>query len=134
MSGEQLDKILKDAGFVKAEIARLLGVPPQSVNQSLNAQDVKTGFLEDLCKVLNVDMGFFYGIAPSTLQFDNAEMERLRTENDELRAELARMKDPDHYRKESEVYNIWMSYMKMEEHRMSLNNRMLELYKQYKEG
>lgn len=133
MSGEQLDKILKDAGFVKAEIARLLGVPPQSVNQSLNAQDVKTGFLEDLCKVLNVDMGFFYGIASSTLQ-DDTEMGRLRTENTELRAELARMKDPDHYRKESEVYNIWMSYMKMEEQRMSLNNRMLELYKQYKEG
>lgn len=61
MSGEQLDKIITDAGYVKAEIARLLGVPPQSLNQTLNAQDIKSGFLEDLCRVLGKDMSFFYG-------------------------------------------------------------------------
>ena len=133
MSGEELKQKLNEAGYSQAEVARRLGVIPQSVTQALEAKDIKSGYLESLCKALDLNMGFFYDIAPSTLQ-DDTEIGRLRTENAELRAELARMKDPDHYRKESEVYNIWMSYMKMEEHRMSLNNRMLELYKQYKEG
>lgn len=134
MSGEELKQKLNEAGYSQAEVARRLGVIPQSVTQALEAKDIKSGYLESLCKALDLNMGFFYDIAPSTLQSDDTELKRLRTENAELRAELARMKDPDHYRKESEVYNIWMSYMKMEEQRMSLNNRMLELYKQYKEG
>lgn len=61
MSGEELDKKLTEAGYVKAEIARLLGVPPQSINQTLNAKDVKSGFIEDLCKVLHKEISFFYG-------------------------------------------------------------------------
>lgn len=142
MSGEQLDKILKDAGFVKAEIARLLGVPPQSVNQSLNAQDVKTGFLEDLCRVLNKDMNFFYDIK-SSLKVDTSneeitnlrnEISKLNEENNQLREELRRMSDPEQPKKESEVYRMWMEYMRMEEQRVGLHNSMFEYYKQQKEG
>ena len=60
MSGEQLNKMLKDSGYVLADIARMLGITPQALNQLLNAKDVKTGLLEDLCRVLGKDMSFFY--------------------------------------------------------------------------
>lgn len=117
MSGEELDKKLTEAGYVKAEIARLLGVPPQSVNQSLNAQDVKSGFLEDLCRVLNVDMSFFYS-------FDtNEEVTKLQEENARLKAEVVRLSDPNHSDKENRVYNLWMKFMEV-------TAEMKELYKE----
>lgn len=118
MSGEELDKKLKGAGFVLADIARLLGVAPQSINQALNAKDVKSGFLEDLCRVLNVDMSFFYS---ST----NSELERLRKENQELREELYRRKDHKMPEAESEVYRLWMEHMHITE-------KMQELFKSQK--
>jgi transcriptional regulator with XRE-family HTH domain len=116
MSGEELDKKLKDAGYVLADIARMLGVPPQSVNQTLNAKDVKTGFLEELCRILKVNMGFFYEIDTDT------EVSKLREENRKLKEELTRMSDPILVEKENKVYNIWMKFMEITE-------EMQELYK-----
>lgn len=124
MSGEELDKKLKDAGYVLADIARQLGVPPQSVNQTLNAKDVKSGFLEDLCRVLNKDMSFFYGDASISSVDD--EVKRLREENAVLKAELARQHDVHLPAKDSKVYNLWMKFMQ-------ITMEMQELYKEEKE-
>ncbi len=124
MSGEELDKKLKGAGYVLADIARQLGVPPQSVNQTLNAKDVKSGFLEDLCRVLNKDMSFFYGDA-STSSVDD-EVKRLREENAILKAELSSRNDVNLPAKDSRIYNLWMKFMQ-------ITMEMQELYKEEKE-
>lgn len=84
MSGEELDKKLKDAGYVLADVARLLGVPPQSINQTLNAKDVKSGFLEDLCRVLKKDISFFYGVKPDgVMEGKFEELRKLSISNDD---------------------------------------------------
>ena len=109
MSGEELKKKLKDAGYTQAEVARRLGVVPQSIIQTLEAKDIKTGFLEDLCRVLDKDMSFFYDINT------NDELERLREENRRLKQELSRMSDPGMKEKENKIYNLWMKFMEITE-------------------
>jgi transcriptional regulator with XRE-family HTH domain len=128
MSGEELDRKLKDAGYVMADIARLLGVPPQSINQSLNAKDIKTGFLEDLCRVLGKDMSFFYGAADG-----NSLVNQLRQENSELKNEIRDLKrelsmysNPDEA-KNGKIYKLWMKFM-------DITAEMQEMYKEEKEG
>ena len=135
MSGEELKKKLKSAGISQAEIASRLGVIPQSVGQTLEAKDVKTGFLEDLCRVFNVDMSFFYGgeaSAPSEPYSRDKELKRLNQaiieleeDNKRLKEELRMKDDPERPRKESEVYRIWMDFMRITE-------RMQELYQRQK--
>lgn len=61
MTGEDLKKRLKTTGRPIAEIARELDVLPQSLNQALNVKDVKTGLVENLSRVLNLPIGFFFG-------------------------------------------------------------------------
>lgn len=123
MSGEELDKKLKDAGYVLADVARLLGVPPQSLNQTLNAKDVKSGFLEDLCKALGKDMGFFYGISVTN---PNEEMKELRKENEKLKKQIDILSNIPSPSKESKVYKLWMKFME-------ITSEMQELYKEEKE-
>lgn len=143
MTGEQLKLKLKSAGISQIEIARLLGVSQQSINQSLDAKDIKTGFLEDLCRVLGKDMSFFYMSASPTLPTAptdqnivslQTELTTLREENERLREELRLHQDPDQPRKESEVYRLWMEYMRIEEKRADFHNRMQELFNNQKEG
>jgi hypothetical protein len=108
----------------------MMGVFPQSFNKTLQADDVKSGFLEKLAQVLGKDMSFFYDGAASTLSVDDdfkKELEQLRKENKEIRAELARAKDPEQPKKESEVYRLWMEHMRITE-------KMQELYQKEKEG
>lgn len=134
MSGEELKKKLKSAGISQAEIARRLGVVPQSVIQTLEAKDIKSGFIEDLCRVLDKDISFFYGGVTSASQDPTEDIKilkkqvlALQEENSKLKNELTRMNDPEHPKKESEVYLLWMEQMKITE-------RMQELYKKEKEG
>lgn len=136
MSGEELKKKLESAGISQAEIARRLGVIPQSVGQSLAAKDIKTSFLEELCRAFDKDMSFFYGgpaLSSSVFSSRDDEISKLRkqieyllSENNSLREELKLKEDPDHPRKESEVYRLWMEHMKITE-------RMQELYQKQKE-
>ena len=58
---------------------------------------------------------------------DSEELIRLRNENERLREELRRHKDPEQPRKESEVYLLWMEHMRITE-------KMQELYQKEKEG
>ena len=131
MSGEDLKKKLESAGISQAEIARRLGVIPQSVGQSLSAKDVKSGFLEDLCRVFDMDISFFYSGESSAKSRDVEELKdyisHLQKENQELRSELSLKKDPDLQSKESEIYRLWMKQMEITE-------RMQELYQSQKEG
>lgn len=61
MSGEMLRNVLNNRGVVLADLAKTLGMSPQHLNQALNAADIKSGFLEKLCNVLNVELWELYG-------------------------------------------------------------------------
>lgn len=145
MSGEELKKKLKDAGISQAEVARRLGVVPQSVIQTLEAKDIKSGFIEELCRVLDKDITFFYGgISPQvndelekakdTIKHLYETVEQLQEENSRLKSDIIRLNDPDLPKKESEVYRLWMEHMKLSEQQMVLSDRMRELYQKQKEG
>lgn len=126
MTGDELKKKIKETGVSQAEIARRLNVIPEVVGQKFEAKDIKTGFLEDLCRVLNKDMSFFYGDASASSSLLEEEVKRLREENAVLKAELARQHDIQVPVKDSKVYNLWMKFMQ-------ITMEMQELYKEEKE-
>lgn len=134
MSGEELKKKLDGAGITQAEIARRLGVATNSVWQYLNADNVKSGILEDICKAFGKDMGFFYEIQTTDLNELRTELDSLRQENAQLKAELRHQSDPDRSTKESQVYELWMEHMKIEKMRSDFDNRMQEMYQKILEG
>ena len=127
MKGSELKKKLDTIGVSQAKLAEMMSVFPQSFNKTLQADDVKSGFLEKLCQVLGKDMSFFYDGAASSSTDDElkAEVERLREENKNLRIELSQAKDPEQPRKESEVYRLWMEHMRITE-------KMQELFESQK--
>lgn len=131
MSGEELKKKLEAIDMSFAKMAELMGVFPQSFNKTLQADDVKSGFIEKLARVLNKDLAFFYDMPASS---SNEEIVRLKKENERLKEELCMMKDPEQPKKESEVYRLWMEHMKLSEQQMALSDRMRELYQKQKEG
>lgn len=140
MSGEELKKKLEGINMSFAKMAELMGVFPQSFNKTLQADDVKSGFIEKLARVLNKDLGYFYDLSAST-EKENEELSSLRKmvsdlqqENERLKEDLRMKEDPDIYKKESEVYHLWMEHMKLSEQQMALSERMHELYKKQKEG
>lgn len=134
MSGEELKQKLDSTGLSQAEIARRLGVIPQSMTQYFKADDVRTGTLEKLCEVLEKDMSFFYDI-PSKQETGEEEetitgmreaIEALQHENSELKVELLRLKNLKLPTKDSRVYNLWMKFM-------DITSEMQEMYKEEKE-
>lgn len=138
MTGEELRKKLKETGISQAEIARRLGTIPETIGQKFEAKDIKTGFLEDLCKVLEVNMSFFYGgdssqvsdeleKAKTTIKHLYEAVEQLQEDNSRLKSEIIHLQNPDRDKRESEIYRLWMEHMKITE-------RMQELYKIQKEG
>lgn len=138
MSGKELDQKLVSAGYIKAELARQLGIRPQDLNQALNAKDVKTGLIEDLCRVLNKDISFFYGGTISSPNIEivslRQELESLRQENELLKAKLRHQSDPDKSTKESQVYELWMEHMKIKKMNADFDYRMQEMYQKILEG
>lgn len=130
MSGEELKKKLEAIDMSFAKMAELMGVFPQSFNKTLQADDVKSGFIEKLARVLNKDLAFFYDMPASSY---SEEIAKLKEENERLKEELRMMKDPSLPKKESEVYRLWMELMKLSEQQMVLSDRMRELYQKQKE-
>ena len=129
MSGEELKMKLKEAGFSQAEVARLLGVSPQSFSQSLEAADIKTGFLEQICRAIGKNMTFFYGDIDLTVTADPNTMQeqifKLRTENALLKEEVERLIKIKLPTKDSRIYNVWMKFME-------ITHEMQNLYKEEK--
>ena len=60
MTGEKLREILLAKGFVLKDIAVRLGTSQQNFIQVMKAQDVKTGLVEKLCKILDLSISDFY--------------------------------------------------------------------------
>lgn len=134
MTGEVLKRKLDGTGLSQAEIARRLGVIPQSMTQYFKADDVRTGTLERLCEVLNKDMSFFYDIPSKHVTDEDDEIitgmrdaiEALQHENSSLKAELIRLENIKLPTKDSKVYNLWMKFME-------ITCEWQEMYKEEKE-
>lgn len=60
MTGDELKNILVRSGLQQKDIAEKLAMSQQNFAASLKVRDIKTGFLEQICDVLNVSMDFFY--------------------------------------------------------------------------
>lgn len=60
MNGKELKEILRTHNIGIVKLANLLGYNQPRLSQMLTANDIKTGLLESICKVLGVSMDFFY--------------------------------------------------------------------------
>lgn len=60
MTGEVLKMQLQKTGKSLTEIAKLLNLSQQSFSQKLDAQDIKTGLVEELSTALGLPMSYFY--------------------------------------------------------------------------
>ena len=63
MKGEILKERLIRRYKTLADVARVLAISPQALNQTLSAADIKTGFIEKLANA--------YGVSPATFFVDS---------------------------------------------------------------
>lgn len=60
MTGEELKQKIKATGVSITEIAKRLNISQQSLSQALKAADIKTGLVEDVSRVLDKPIAFFF--------------------------------------------------------------------------
>ncbi len=60
MTGEQVKQRIKVVGVSITEIAKRLNISQQSLSQVLKAADIKTGLIEDISRVLDKPISFFF--------------------------------------------------------------------------
>lgn len=60
MTGTDLKSILRRTGKQMNEIAALINISPQALNQVLNSKDVKSGILESIAEALGLSVYDFY--------------------------------------------------------------------------
>ena len=61
MTGDELKKRLKGERYSITDLAEKLGMTRPNLSQALSVKDVKTGLVEDLARVLNLPISFFFG-------------------------------------------------------------------------
>ena len=61
MSGEDIRKKLIIMGVEQQKIAERMGLSKQNFSATLKTQNVKSGFIEELCKALDMSISDFYG-------------------------------------------------------------------------
>lgn len=59
MTGQELRYKIEQAGYSFADIAMLLGISPQNLQNKLNNKDIKIGFLQDLARAINKSIYYF---------------------------------------------------------------------------
>ena len=98
MSGEELKALIAKVDIPQAQIAEMLGIFPQAFHTLLKSKDVKSGMIENLCRILDKDITFFYpayartrsnapaGISPVK---DNSQIVlALEEQNEELQKQI----------------------------------------------
>lgn len=61
MKGKVIKDVLIKNGIVQSELAKMLGITPNNLNNMLSKDDVRTGLLEDIAKACNIPISVFYG-------------------------------------------------------------------------
>lgn len=63
MKGQKIKEILRQEGITLSEVASLLGFDnDQRLHSALKSDDVKSGLIEEIARVTNKSVGFFYGL------------------------------------------------------------------------
>lgn len=63
MKGQKIKEILRAEGITLSEVASLLGYDSdQRLHSALRSADVKSGLIEEIARVTNKSVGFFYGL------------------------------------------------------------------------
>jgi transcriptional regulator with XRE-family HTH domain len=65
MTGPELRVKLKETRFKINEVADLLNISPQNLNNKLNNANVSSTLLEEISKAINVPISWFYGEIPT---------------------------------------------------------------------
>ena len=73
--GEKIRSVMKEKGIIKAELARLLGIKPQSVDYLLNRKSIDTDTLYNISIVLDFDFFKLYEISQTNSQQINFDIE-----------------------------------------------------------
>lgn len=72
MRGEELKEKLKQEGIMLSELARLLGFEnDQRLHSALKANDVRSGLIEDIARVLDKNVSWFYPETTKTVASEN---------------------------------------------------------------
>ena len=78
--GEVIRSVMADNQITKAELARRLGVRPQSVDYMLTRKSIDTDTLYNVSCALNYDFALLYSIHKEQINYDTLEQEyRLST-------------------------------------------------------
>lgn len=89
MRGETVKRKLRDKGFVLSDIAAAIGKTPQNLDGQLKSEDVKSGLLENIAKVVGYGMDLFYDELTSTPQeeipvlFENGYLKQITNQQKE---------------------------------------------------
>lgn len=60
MTGKDVKTKLLASGYILADVAKGMGIIPQTLNSLLQANDIKTGVLENIAKSINKSIYFFF--------------------------------------------------------------------------
>lgn len=61
MKGKDIKDVLSQNGIAQTEIAKILGLTPNNLNNMLAKDDVRTGLLESIAEAANIPISVFYG-------------------------------------------------------------------------
>ncbi len=85
MTGEELKKKIQEHGFTQTMIAQAMGVTSQNVQSLLRSNDVKTGTVEAIARIMGVSVSALYNEYPILSVDDYARIKLLEVENAHLR-------------------------------------------------
>ena len=60
MEGQRIKDVMAKKNMTNAELARRLGIKPQTLSAALQIDDVKTGLLERIAAILGEPVTYFY--------------------------------------------------------------------------
>ena len=61
MKGKDIKDVLANNGIAQTEIAKILGITPNNLNNMLAKDDIRTGLLESIASAANIPISVFYG-------------------------------------------------------------------------
>lgn len=90
MTGKELKRKLTKLNVTQTELASKIGIPQSQLCRTFQSEDVKTGLLERICEVCDVDMTFFYP-TPNKLNIEREVLTELLAQNMTLLNKVTKM-------------------------------------------
>lgn len=82
MTGKKVKQILRKNGYVLAEVAKSMGIIPQTLHSLLDVDDIKTGVLERIAAAIKESVYFFYqqdAVMPSATELNTMAQQYCNT-------------------------------------------------------